>query len=261
MSAPVMDQPKAVLTRTHTAPAPNSIAPFIAAMLVIVLGAVALVYFRGHQKLGMPGVKVVNVPLRDDKGKAMTKQSVPLPENVPGFESKPVPIDENQLRALPRDTTYGRRFYYTEDGFRAVAGVVLMGSDRTSIHKPEFCLPGGGWHIQKKEADEIAIAGPQPYKLPVMKWTVRQETRGGTVAGLYVFWFVDDHEMTREHSGRMISIAKGMFTKGELERWSYISFLVACAPGQEDSAYEKVKTLIAATVPQFQLVNGASVSK
>lgn len=262
MNAPVFDQPTVATTRSRNAPSQSSPLPFIAAMLLIVLGAVALVYFRGHQKLGTPGVKVVAVPLRDEKGNAMTQQSVPLPENVLDFKSQPIPITEPQLHALPGDTTYGRRLYFTDDGFRAAGGVVLMGSDRTSIHKPEFCLPGNGWHIQKKESDEIAINSPQPYKLPVMKWTVTQETRGGTIDGLYVFWFVNDREITREHSGRMISIAKSMFTKGELERWAYVSYLVPCLPGQEDAAYEKVKTLIAASVPQFQLVNGApTVSK
>jgi len=257
MSAPVIDMPTASRARTGKTPARSSIGPFIAAMTLIVLGAVALVYFRAHQKLGTPGVKVVAVPLRDDKGNAMTKQSVPLPENVLNFKSAPIPITESQLHILPGDTTYGRRFYYTDDGFQASGSIILMGSDRTSIHKPEFCLPGNGWHIQKKESDEIPISSPQPYNLPVMKWTVQQETRSGTLSGLYVFWFVNDRQITREHSGRMVSIAEGMFTKGELERWAYISYLVFCAPGQEDVAYAKVKTLIAASVPQFQLANGA----
>jgi hypothetical protein len=212
-------------------------------------------------------VKVASVPLHDETGKPTTKQSVPLPEKVLDFKSQPIPISDAQCRALPADTTYGRRFYYTDDGFQGSCSVVLMGADRTSIHKPEFCRPGNGWHIEKKETDEILINGPKPYKIPVMKWSVRQETRGQnghpvTLSGFYIFWFVNDHEITREHSGRMLSIAETMFTRGVLERWAYISYLVFCAPGQEDAAYTKAKTLIAATVPQFQLVNGASaVSK
>lgn len=267
MNAPVMDMPGTEKKRPQPATAHSSPSPFIAALLIIALAACALVFFRAHQKLGTPGVKVASVPLCDEKGKPMTKQSVPLPEKVLDFQSQPIPITEAQLHSLPADTTYGRRFYYTEDGFKASGSVVLMGSDRTSIHKPEFCLPGNGWHIEKKATDEITINGPKPYKLPVMKWSVQQETRGPnghpiTLSGFYIFWFVNDHEITREHSGRMISIAETMFSKGVLERWAYISYLVFCAPGQEDAAYAKAKTLIAASVPQFQLVNGASaVSK
>lgn len=262
MNAPVMDMPGIGTTRTRTAPARNSRAPFIAGLLIMALTAGSLVYFRAHQKLGAPGVKVVSVPLYDEKGRPMTRQSIPMPEHVMNFKSDPIPFPESEVRSLPADTTYGFRFYHTDDGFKALGKVVLMGSDRTSIHKPEFCLPGSGWHIEKKETDEIPIGGPRPYKLPVMKWTVQQETRGPngrpvTYSGFYIFWFVNDREITREHSGRMISIAKSMFTKGKLERWAYISYLVFCAPGQEDAAYAKVKTLIAGSVPQFQLVSGA----
>ncbi len=118
VNAPVFDQPTVATTRSRNAPSQSSPLPFIAAMLLIVLGAVALVYFRGHQKLGTPGVKVVAVPLRDEKGNAMTQQSVPLPENVLDFKSQPIPITEPQLHALPGDTTYGRRLYFTDDGFQ-----------------------------------------------------------------------------------------------------------------------------------------------
>ena len=31
-----------------------------------------------------------------------------------------------------------------------------MGMDRTSIHKPEFCLPGQGWRIDQKTTVDLA---------------------------------------------------------------------------------------------------------
>jgi hypothetical protein len=235
-----MDRPVTAERRSERAPNTSSSAPFVAALLVIALAVGALVYFHSHQTLGLPGVKIVDVPLLDAKGTPLTKQSVPLPD-VAGFHSEPIPIDEGILNLLPHDTTYGRRLYTTDDGFRAGGSVIVMGSDRTSIHKPEFCLPGNGWRIVTKETDDIKITNPHPYNLPVMKWTVQQQVRDANgqpanLGGIYVFWFVNDHEITREHSGRMISIAKSMLTKGELERWAYISYLVMCAPGQEDAA-------------------------
>jgi hypothetical protein len=256
-----MEKPITAPLLTEQGIAKTSRAPFVAALLIIALGAFALVYFRAHQKLGAPGVKVVDVPLLDAKGNPKTTQSVPLPEQVLDFHSQPIPIDEGALSGLPHDTTYGFKFYSADDGFRAGAKVVLMGGDRTSIHKPEFCLPGNGWQIVKQDTDEIKIAGPHPYNLPVMKWTVEQQGRDAngrpsTVGGIYVFWFVNDREITREHSGRMLSIAKSMLTKGELERWAYISYLAMYSPGQEEATYERLKTLIAASVPQFQLVSG-----
>jgi hypothetical protein len=39
-----------------------------------------------------------------------------------------------------------------------------------------------------------------------------------------------------------------------LDRWAYISYFSVCEPGQEDAAFERMKKLIAISVPEFQLV-------
>jgi hypothetical protein len=266
MTSSVLDKPSTAQNPSQQQAGTQSLAPFIAALIIMVVGVVALLYLRSHQKLGAPGVKVVAVPLKDEKGVPCTTQSVPLPDHALDFRTEQLPLPIEQLSILPKDTTYGRKGYWLADGIPCYANVVLMGADRTSIHKPEFCLPGGGWHIEKKEVDTISVASSSPYDMPVTKWTVSQETRdpksGRPVkyGGVYIFWFVNDHQITREHSGRMISIAKTMLSKGELERWAYISYLVVCPLGQEEAAYAKAKQLIGASVPQFQLVNGAAVA-
>lgn len=266
MTAPVADKPVQATVASRPEPTTNPWPLFAAALLIMALGVVALLYCHSHQKLGAPGVKVVAVPMKDEKGVQRSTESVPFPEHVLDFRSEYLPVPDAQIRALPADTTFGRRGYWLAENTPCYANVVLMGSDRTSIHKPEFCLPGGGWHIEKKETDTIRVASPAPYDLPVMKWTVKQEARDphtgrpATYGGLYIFWFVNDHQITREHSGRMVSIAKSMLTRGEMERWAYISYLIICPLGQEEAAYTKAKALIAASVPEFQLVNGPSVA-
>jgi hypothetical protein len=81
-----------------------------------------------------------------------------MPERVPGYTSKFASITEHELEVLPLDTNFGRRSYATTDGsFTAQASVVLMGTDRTSIHQPEFCLNSQGWTIQQKKVEQIHI--------------------------------------------------------------------------------------------------------
>jgi hypothetical protein len=47
-----------------------------------------------------------------------------------------------------------------------------------------------------------------------------------------------------------------------LQRWAYISYFSPCLPGQEGPTFERVKKLIAASVPEFQLTpsEGATVA-
>jgi hypothetical protein len=136
-----------------------------------------------------------------------------------------------------------------------------MGTDRTSIHKPEYCLPAQGWAIEKAEMDTIAVARPHGYALPVVKIVARQEAKtpeGQKVLrqGVSVFWFVSENKITASHNEWMAHMMKHLVLTGELERWSYVTCFAACEPGQEGLVYERMKQLIAAAVPEFQLVAG-----
>src|SRR5450759_5220275 len=91
---------------------------------------------------------------------------------------------------LPKDTSYAGRLYTATNGLQINSTIILMGADRTSIHKPDYCLPGQGWSINEKTVVNIPVAGPQNYQLPVAKWIVGNvyQTPDGQkheVSGLY----------------------------------------------------------------------------
>src|SRR5205807_94820 len=152
---------------------------------------------KAHQRLGKAGVKLVAAPIFSDEGALVSAQSIFLPEQLQDLKSKLLPVSRQELQYLPKDTTYGRRLYEDLNGQKAMLSVVLMGTDRTSIHKPEFCLPGQGWTILSQEVASVKLDRPVAYNLPVMKWVVGQKTKDqmGNIVdarGIYVFWFVSD---------------------------------------------------------------------
>ncbi len=164
------------------------------ALVLIVGTAGALTWLRANQKLGQPGIEAKAIP-----GSVMMK--IDLPERVPDFTSTNVPESEVELGYFPKDTSYARRLYQAPDGFGVSATIILMGADRTSIHRPDYCLPGQGWSIGSKTAVTIPIGGGHPYELPVMKWVVGRSVEAPDgqkqeVSGIYVFWFVADNEQT-----------------------------------------------------------------
>jgi len=136
-----------------------------------------------------------------------------------------------------------------------------MGRDRTSIHKPQYCLTGQGWRIDRSETSAIRIDRPRSYDLPVMKLTATgmQETAAGekiVARGLYVYWFVADRELTADHLQRMWWMARDLMRNGTLQRWAYVACFSVCLPGQEEATYQRMKEFIAASVPEFQLTTG-----
>ena len=229
-------------------------------LVVIALTSGVLSRLQGMQKLGTPGVRVVAESIYRKDGSVADTNSVFLPASVAGFTSQPLPLTDGELVTLPRDTTFGRRVYTAPDGFSLMLSVVLMGRDRTSLHKPEICLPTQGAKIEKSEPLTVAILEPQAYDLPVTRILFSQpgerEGRSAARRGVYVYWFVADGQLTREHNQRMLWMTRDLVTKGILQRWAYLSCYTECAPGQEEAVFARMAGLIAAAVPQFQLAHG-----
>ena len=174
------------------------------------------------------------------------------------FTSTNLPEPEVVLGFLPPDTSFAERLYTAPDGFQVLGTLVLMGADRTSIHKPDYCLPGHGWHIDSKNIVRVPVGGAQPYELPVAKWIVSAnfqtpDGQTGKRSGIYVFWFVADHEQTPEFYGYLKRLTRGLLFTGVMQRWAYVSYFSVCEPGQEDAAFARMGKLIAASVPEFQL--------
>src|SRR6185503_1967488 len=92
-----------------------------------------------------------------------------LPERVLDFSSTNHELDAKSFEMLPKDTSTAERVYFKPGMIPFVSSVVLMGTDRTSIHKAEYCLQGQGLHIDQATTDVVHIDGPQPYDLPVIK--------------------------------------------------------------------------------------------
>lgn len=231
---------------------------FVGFTVMLGVAAALLIRVQSHYVLGKPGVKVVPVPIFGEDSNQVANASVYLPEKLEGYTSFPLPVTKMELAMLPPDTVYGRRAYVGSDGFNTSASVVLMGTDRTSIHKPQYCLVGQGETILGSEVITIPLAKPFPYELKVMKLATTSQQRGRDgrfrpVSGVFLYWFVADGQLTPFHGERMWWMAKDMLTKGLLQRWAYVAYFARCEQGQESIMLERMKRFIAASVPEFQI--------
>ncbi|HUC85793.1 MAG TPA: exosortase-associated EpsI family protein [Candidatus Acidoferrales bacterium] len=227
---------------------------FFTVLVLIAATAAALAHARANQKLGAPGVATRPIP-------GSPNLEVLLPPEAAGFQSVSVPQPEIVTNSLPRDTSFGQRVYTAADGFQVQANVVLMGSSRSSIHKPQICMTAQGWNIDDSASHVVALPMVKPvsYELPVMRLIATRQGQlknGQTVTqrGVYVYWFVDADRFTPSHQTRMLWMAQDVVFKNELDRWAYISFFARCLPGQEEATFDRMKQLIVAAVPEFQLV-------
>jgi Protein of unknown function (DUF3485) len=235
---------------------------FLGGLVLVMMAATSLLlaHMKAHQRLGEPGVKT----RPDAAGKNL---EILMPVAAPGFPTSEILTNaETILTRLPPDTSYRVRIYKAEDDSWIQMTTVLMGSDRSSIHRPQICLTGQGWAIDGARSDRetIHLTRPQDYELPVNKLVATKQfpdPNGNlqNVSGIYVYWFVDADRMTANPTEWMLWwMPQDLLLHGLLERWAYISVFAPCPPGQENATYERMKKFIADTVPEFQLVPRAA---
>jgi hypothetical protein len=231
------------------------------AVALLLMGGTALVLarFQNLYHLGQAAVKTSPIS-------GSIRLRVDLPEHTAGYESKWFDPAEGELGALPPDTSFGKRIYRGADGFEMLLTVVLMGTDRTSLHKPQFCLEGQGCHIDNAGTLETSIHMTRPctYELPVVRLiTNNDKTDRSRSRGVYVYWYVADGKLSASVLGlqRMWLMGRDLLTTGILQRWSYVSCFAQCAPGEEEATYQRMKQIIVATVPEFQLTPAAPAAQ
>lgn len=240
-------------------------------LLIIAGGSLVLGHLGANQRLSPAPVKIINQPMIGrDSTKLGTNNTfivgtnmIYLPEKVLNYSSEIIPVDKAEYDTLPKDTTFGRRLYKAEDGFQIINMVVLMGADRTSIHRPQYCLEGTGWRIDSIIQTNIYIDKPQPYLLPVNKLSlsgkiVEPGSEPVEKRGIFIYWYIADGIITADHKSWMFSVAKHRLLHGEVQRWAYVIYFSVCQPGEEEHTFERMKEFIRASLPEYQLVYGKS---
>jgi hypothetical protein len=211
-------------------------------------------------KLEAPGVKVSPVELYQADGSLVSNRCVVLPEEVPGFHTMKGGPTPEELTGLPADTTFGRNLY-ANSNLEVQLTVVLMGTDHTSIHQPQYCLTAQNWNITNSERIVLHIHRPHPYDMQAVRITASQASKSGqTLSCNYVYWFVSAEKITAEEGARLRSMWKNVLRNGIVERWAYISYFSRCLPGQEAANLEQLQKFIETTVPEIQTVAGEPVA-
>lgn len=82
-----------------------------------------------------------------------------VPNILAGFRmTEQQDLDDLSKQMLTPDA-YIVRNYANESGY-PVNVLVIYGHQKNTFHSPGYCLPGGGWAIQKKEIESVPVVAP-----------------------------------------------------------------------------------------------------
>jgi hypothetical protein len=184
-----------------------------------------------------------------------------LPSWILGYQAINQEVSERELRILPDDTEYARKLYVADDRSLALrCSIVLAGSDRNSIHRPEVCLPGQGWAIENRFIREVTLADGSNLDTMVLMVSREEEAEPGKkvkIFGYYVYWFLGQDVATASHFTRVFLTSWDPIVRGVNHRWAYVSvdttIAVGSAPDSEtrEAALAKLGAFIGDLVPNI----------
>lgn len=222
--------------------------PILIIIAILGVGVVLTALTADVAKVSEPGVRLVNGALflepqvGDWTGGEMTG------------------LSEDELKILPRDTDGARRVYTNAAGRLVFCSVVLAGKDVTSIHRPELCLPGQGWTIERQFTETMPVAEAPGGQLTVMRMNTYRnipvaEGRWVQARSLFFYWFVGKDRVTAHHWQRILWTAEDRILHNRNHRWAYILIHVpqglhkAADSLSDEQALELAKDFIQAVYP------------
>jgi ribosomal protein L34E len=200
------------------------------------------------------GEKVWNCP-SGDCGRQVMESQAAEGHTCPDCGEPLNGISVAEARFLPPDTIMRRSQYSRADGTIVNASVVRSGKGRTSIHRPQVCLTGGGNDITATKKIRMAFEDGSTLAVKVLYLTrIVPDERGRPMPmhSYYAYWFAGRHHETPHHIERMFWMAADKVIRSETYPWAYISLTGARQPGRDDHLVE-IEALLREMVPRLRL--------
>lgn len=136
-----------------------------------------------------------------------------------GFVREDVPPAMAETNLL-RGAIIEKARYKMPNGFWFDVSAVISGVNKSSLHRPELCLPSQGFTV--KSSRKITAAG--------VDWTVISVGFKGAGDGLYAYTFANqDGYRTASHEARIFRDIIDRTFRNTIDRWAMVSVLVPMA--------------------------------
>ncbi|MGI6495532.1 MAG: exosortase/archaeosortase family protein [Kiritimatiellia bacterium] len=127
-------------------------------------------------------------------------------------------VSPGERRILPDDTLIEKRVYAQGDR-SIIVNVVVNGERRTSIHRPEMCIPAQGYSIDRESG--ITIPRPDGSSFSARTLVIRPES--GNSFQLHAYWFESKGFVTDSHLQRILTSVKDRAFRNRITRWSMVT--------------------------------------
>ncbi len=140
--------------------------------------------------------------------------------DIAGFESETLEPGEAELHTLPADTAYDKRRYFNAQGEWFAVTMVKGGHSKSSIHRPEMCLPAQGFQMMNPR--ELEVAGIDWHMVTLGRSTLAP-------MGFAYTFFNQEGFRTASHVRRILRDVWDRSIVGRVDRWVMVTVYASTA--------------------------------
>ena len=134
--------------------------------------------------------------------------------DVEGYSVRDLEPGEAELTILPSDTRFVKRLYTAPDGRWFQITVVIGGASKSSIHRPELCLPAQGFQMMRPRS--LAACG--------LEWRSISLVRAGSAPlGFAYMFFNGEGFRTASHVRRIFRDVWDRSVLNRIDRWVMVT--------------------------------------
>ena len=155
---------------------------------------------------------------------------------IPGFTSEKLEPSEAERHVLPADTVIDRRLYTAPNGACFQVSMVFGGKSKSSIHRPELCLPGQGFQMES----------PRDVTVGDVAWhLVTLSRKDSPKLGFAYTFFNQDGYRTSSHLRRIFRDVWDRSILGRIDRWAMVTVNASTADDRLLAAFlERLKGVV-----------------
>ena len=168
-----------------------------------------------------------------------------LPDQVNGFQGTYQEPSEGEKTVLPKDTEIVKKSYTDASGDVVNSQIVLAGSEKRSIHRPELCLPAQGWSINRRFTMPVKLSDGRAISVMVDVVSRSVEMSPGVtrpLTSLYCYWFVGKDVSTPSHLMRLLLTSWDRVVHRTNHRWAYVAVSAPVLEGFKERGKNQAET-------------------
>jgi len=207
--------------------------------------------------------------LRTPTDESVAGVNMTLPYQMGDWWGTDQDVSLTEKTILPPDTEFARKTYESGSGNSVLCSIILSGTEKRSIHRPETCLPGQGWTIRNGQVIDVPLHSG--HNLQVMNLTLSRNVtlsngKKKEVFSYYIYWFVGDHIVTPYHWRRVWLSSWDRVVHHINHRWAYVIVNSMVTQGLRPNGKDPAETLamlkkfIADIVPSIEKDEAGAVA-